>query len=63
MVAAVRQEVWPIKIRKLAARDDSKCLDCKLIRGRPEGQVMVHLLEVKCHLLSQWLQWILGGER
>ena len=39
-VASVRQEVWPIKVRKLAASIDSKCLDCKLKRRRFESQVM-----------------------
>ena len=39
VVSVVQHEFWPIKVRKLAAKVESTCLDCKMIRARPEGQV------------------------
>ena len=51
IVAAVRQEFWPIKVRKIAAKIDSKCLDCKLKRGKFEGQIMGDLPEFRSEML------------
>ena len=33
VVSAVRTEFWPIKVRKLATKQDAKCLVCKMIRA------------------------------
>ena len=40
VVPAMRTEFWPIKVRKLAAKQEAKCLVCKMIRAQTEGQIM-----------------------
>ena len=40
VVSIVRQEFWPIKVRKIASKVESTCKDCKMLRARTESQIM-----------------------
>ena len=40
VVHVVRNEFWPIKSRKLAAKQQAKCLVCKMIQAWTESQIM-----------------------
>ena len=51
IVTVVRNDVWPIKVRKLAASIDSRCFDCKLKRKQFAGQSMGDLPSFRTDML------------
>ena len=47
----VRNDVWPVKVRKIASAIDSKCVDCKIKRKKFAGQVMGDLPSFRTEML------------
>ena len=55
VVLVVCNEFWPIKVRKLAAKQEARCLDCKIIRAKTEGQVMGDLPSFRTEISPAFL--------
>ena len=51
IVTMVRNDVWPVKVRKLASAINSKCVDCKVKRKKLSGQVMGDLPTFRTDML------------
>ena len=50
-MTVVRNDVWPIKVRKLATSINSRCFDCKMKRKQFAGQSMGDLPSFRTDML------------